>query len=592
MSRRFADFFLSLVAPAVFAFGSLFGFRSPELVAEHGLAELATGAVDAIHPQSIDASVTSPDTSHNADLSAHVLAPPLKLFDATDIAPVTMDIAGVQDAAPAVLVELVGDAVVRGVGDVTAILPVPSNAKIINSDVDLAPIEQGELPLDVGQSSVNATPIAASDSFVVDEDGRVSINVLVNDHDIDGGVLTVTAVDGQALTDGGPDVRVGNGSVGLLQGQLVFTPTPDANGPAAFTYTISDGDLTSSATVEGVINAAPKPVVASVDTVLGANDTSLILTGSAPLKGTGNALDNVITGNDGANVLDGGAGNDTMAGGLGDDTYIVDSPNDIVRELAGQGVDEVRASGSYSLPSHVEKLTLIGGGHIAAVGNDIANTITGNAGNNVIDAGGGNDTVAAGAGDDIVSGGAGNDTLSGQDGNDTLNGNDGVDLINGGAGVDVIDGGAGNDGLYGGGSDDRINGGIGNDIIFGDGGNDVVRGGPGSDTLSGGQSGNTLSAGQDTFIWLREDVIDANGRSAGLDKITDFGVGDRLDFSGLFSSPPQLPIADLVRLEDTISGTLVSVNADLDGKFWEAVVLANVHEPTVVSFLDHHFVIV
>ncbi len=609
MSRRFTDFFLSLVAPAVFAFGSLLGFRSPELV-----AELGTGGIDAVTPQASDTLTTSAGTSQKADIGAHVLAPPLTMSDATHIAPVIIELSSVQAAAATVSVEPIGDAAVRDVGDVTAVLLVPSDAKVVIPVVDKSPVGTGELPLDVEQFSVNATPVATSDSFVVAEDGRVAIDVLSNDRDVDGdrltvtsingeaikeggavsvgngsvaladggliftpsadvngevmftytvsdgklstvgsvtgtinaindapvaasdsfvvaedgrvvidvlgndydidrGQLMVTAVDGQALTDGGPDVSVADGRVGFLQGQLVFTPTADVSGRAAFTYTISDGDLMSTATVEGLINPAPKPVVASVDTVLGATDTSLILTGSAPLKGTGNALDNVITGNDGANVLDGGAGNDTMAGGLGDDTYIVDSRNDIVRELAGQGIDEVRSSLSYTLPSHVEKLTLIGGGDVAAVGNDLANTITGNSGNNVIDAGGGNDTVAAGAGDDVIFGGAGNDTLSGQDGNDTLNGNDGVDLINGGAGSDVMDGGAGNDGLYGGGGDDRINGGTGNDIIFGDGGNDVIRGGPGSDTLSGGQAGSTLSAGQDTFIWLREDIIDADGRS-------------------------------------------------------------------------------
>src|SRR5262249_53455061 len=61
-------------------------------------------------------------------------------------------------------------------------------------------------------------------------------------------------------------------------------------------------------------------VMSTISYVLPDNVENLSLTGSDPLSGTGNALDNVIDGKSGDNVLIGGGGNDHLVGGDGDDT--------------------------------------------------------------------------------------------------------------------------------------------------------------------------------------------------------------------------------------------------------------------------------
>ena len=51
---------------------------------------------------------------------------------------------------------------------------------------------------------VNDAPVASNDSFTVAEDDSVTVDVLGNDTDVDGNPLTITHVNGQAITAGGP----------------------------------------------------------------------------------------------------------------------------------------------------------------------------------------------------------------------------------------------------------------------------------------------------------------------------------------------------------------------------------------------------
>ena len=106
-------------------------------------------------------------------------------------------------------------------------------------------------------------------------------------------------------------------------------------------------------------------------------------------------------------------------------------------------------------------------------------------------------------------------------------------------------------------------------VIAGNAGNNVITGGGGADTLSGG-------GGNDTFAWTRADLAAGTG---GLDRITDFGAGDRLDFSGVFAARPAAA-ADVLRVADTAAGTVISADVG-SGQFIDVVVLENVHGTTI-----------
>lgn len=208
-------------------------------------------------------------------------------------------------------------------------------------------------------------------------------------------------------------------------------------------YAVDDlGDMIIEAEDEGFDS-----VTASIGYTLGANLEKLTLTGSDDLAGTGNALDNTITGNAGANLLrglngndklsggagadtleggagndklDGGTGADSLIGGTGNDGYTVDDADDTIVELADEGTDSVTATISFTLSANLEKLVLGGSVNLSGTGNDLANTLLGN------------------AGDNLLMGLRGNDTLNGGDGNDTLSGGRGADVLTGGSGADTF----------------------------------------------------------------------------------------------------------------------------------------------------------
>ncbi len=203
------------------------------------------------------------------------------------------------------------------------------------------------------------------------------------------------------------------------------------------TYTVENsGDVVTELANEGF-----DTVNSFISYTLTANVERLNLEGTDNLEGIGNELDNTLNGNNANNHLIGGLGDDTLQGkggadslegGLGNDLYYVDNVGDVVTEMAGEGVDRVSTSISYTLTANVEQLYLTGIASLSGTGNDLNNMIYGNGGNNLLLGGMGNDSLNGGLGNDTLDGGIGNDTLVGAAGNDTylFGRNSGYDTIN------------------------------------------------------------------------------------------------------------------------------------------------------------------
>jgi Ca2+-binding RTX toxin-like protein len=242
-------------------------------------------------------------------------------------------------------------------------------------------------------------------------------------------------------------------------------------------------DAAADAVVENAMEGVDV-VRASVSTTLASNVENLILTGTALINATGNALNNALAGNAANNLLDGKAGADTMTGGAGNDTYVVDAVGDAIVENAGEGTDLIQSALTWTLAANVENLTLTGTAAINGTGNSLANSLAGNAGANTLD---------GGAGGDAMRGGAGNDTYVVDATTDTIaeNANEGTDIVQSsvaftlGTNVENLT-------LIGSGA---ING-TGNTLantVVGNAAANIINGGAGADTMRG-------ASGNDTYV--------------------------------------------------------------------------------------------
>jgi Ca2+-binding RTX toxin-like protein len=388
------------------------------------------------------------------------------------------------------------------------------------------------------------------DNVITGNDGINSLEGLTGNDTIRGGGAddSIFAGDGNDSLDGG----LGND---FLSGDAGADTMAGSAGNDS--YVIDDaGDLVMES---GGIDEA----ISLISHTLANNVENLTLIGSG-LTGTGNALANTIVtdgesllqglaGNDtiggsgGSDTIDGGAGTDKMTGGAGDDFYTVDNAKDLVIENAMDGIDTVSSSVTFTLGLNVDNLMLTGTSALGGTGNDLDNTVSGNAGNNKLSSLGGDDSVDGGAGNDTIDGGPGADTLGGGLGNDTymvddpfgdmvlenagegidtvlssadaslaanvenltligaavagtgneldnlITGNDSDNTLEGLEGKDTVGGGGGADLIAGGDGSDSLDGGLGDDFLTGDGGADTMNGGAGNDTYLVDDAGDVVS---------------------------------------------------------------------------------------------------
>lgn len=275
--------------------------------------------------------------------------------------------------------------------------------------------------------------------------------------------------------DAGDDWLEGGQGDDVLDGGSGFDTVDYSAAPGAVAVDLNAGTATGGDGTDTLVSIEAVAGSAFDDTLIG-NWAVNYLAGNAGndvLRGGGG--DDWLSGGAGNDILDGGTGADRMLGGAGDDTYYVDNAGDTVEENAGEGVDTVYSTISWTLGANVENLTFTGYASLTGRGNGLANVMRG---------GNGSDTLHGLGGDDKLYGGAGGDFLYGGDGNDTLDGGDGNDTLKGGAGNDILLGGAGNDWLEGGAGADTMIGGAGNDTYIVNDVTDILieRPGEGTDT--------------------------------------------------------------------------------------------------------------
>ena len=109
-------------------------------------------------------------------------------------------------------------------------------------------LNSADTTVTISVAAVNDAPVAAADTYSINEDTTLAIpaNVLVNDSDPEGNLLTAILVTGPA-----------HGTFFLnVDGAFVYTPNANFNGSDSFVYRANDGSLNSADTTV-TINVAP-----------------------------------------------------------------------------------------------------------------------------------------------------------------------------------------------------------------------------------------------------------------------------------------------------------------------------------------------
>ncbi|HIF5548347.1 TPA: tandem-95 repeat protein [Vibrio parahaemolyticus] len=133
----------------------------------------------------------------------------------------------------------------------------------IIDDEDL--VVSGSANLDI--LPINDAPNAENDVITTEEDTAVTIDVLVNDSDVEGDALSIQSAS----------VPSEQGSVDIVDGKLVFTPAENFNGEATITYIVTDGDLTDEANVTVTVTPVNDSPVAVDDTTSIQEDTAVTI---------------------------------------------------------------------------------------------------------------------------------------------------------------------------------------------------------------------------------------------------------------------------------------------------------------------------
>ena len=219
--------------------------------------------------------------------------------------------------------------------------------------------------VDTNNSTITITPVAdiTNDTVTTNEDTPATFNVITGTggataDSFEGASPVVTAINGAAFTAGSPIAITGGTITVATNGTVTYAPTANYNGSTNFTYTVTSGGVTETATV--TLNVTPVND-APVNTVPGAQttpeDTAKVISGVSVADIDSAALTTTLTITNGtASVTTGGAtigGNQVIDGDLvrdgGTDQRGVDWPDlhqysGLQRSGADHGGDQRRSA--------------------------------------------------------------------------------------------------------------------------------------------------------------------------------------------------------------------------------------------------------
>jgi hypothetical protein len=167
------------------------------------------------------------------------------------------------------------------------------------------------LTANITDNDQNLPPVAVDDAATTAEDTPVTIDVLTNDNDPEAATLNVTGVTG-----------AGHGTVAILPGGMSvrYSPAPDYSGPDQFSYTVSDGQLSSTATVSAnvtPVNDIPAAVDDQVVTRSERPTQVSVLANDADVDGDALTVTQVGSPSHGTVVIDGGGQTVTYQSDIG-----------------------------------------------------------------------------------------------------------------------------------------------------------------------------------------------------------------------------------------------------------------------------------
>ena len=215
----------------------------------------------------------------------------------------------------------------------------------------------GVVNVDVTAPPANQPPVANNDTTTTPQNTPINLPVttlLANDTDPDtpASALSITAVSGAV---GGTATLNNNGTTTISSDDfIVFSPNNNFTGKASFNYTLSDGSLTSTATVTVNVTAVGGKSLSGTpgndfleggagnDNIEGLNGNDTIVGGGGNDTIDGDLGNDWIDGGTGDDFLEGGSGNDTLIGGAGNDVLKGDSGKDVFVLRVGFGQDTVK----------------------------------------------------------------------------------------------------------------------------------------------------------------------------------------------------------------------------------------------------------